>query len=57
MMHAEKCGEMEAAATIALEAARRAWKSFAETEALEMLSGTIRCADNTAEPLFRACAE
>ncbi|HZV12376.1 MAG TPA: AAA family ATPase, partial [Candidatus Kapabacteria bacterium] len=37
LTHAEKCGEIETAATVALEAARGAWQTFAEAEALEML--------------------
>src|SRR5579872_2785030 len=45
LTHAEKCGEIETAATVALEAARGAWQTFAEAEALEMLGHVQRLAN------------
>ena len=41
LVHAGKCGELEAAATIALAAAREFWKQYSEDEALEMASRVI----------------
>jgi predicted ATPase len=41
LVHAEKCGELESAATIALAAAREFWKQYSEDEALEMASRVI----------------
>ncbi|HET7152858.1 MAG TPA: tetratricopeptide repeat protein, partial [Candidatus Kapabacteria bacterium] len=45
LTHAEKCGEYEAAAEVALEAAKGAWQTFAEAEALEMLTHVLRLAE------------
>ena len=43
-MHAEKCGELESAVVVALDAANAAWQSFAEPEALAMLGNAVRLA-------------
>ncbi len=51
LTHAEKCGEYEVAAEVALEAAKGAWQTYAEAEALEMLSHVQRLA-NDYETLF-----
>jgi len=48
LTHAEKCGEIETAAAVALEAARGAWHTYAEAEALEMLSHVFHLADANA---------
>jgi predicted ATPase len=51
LTHAEKCGEYETAAKVALEAARGAWQTYAEAEAQEMLSHVLRLAEsNTSIP-------
>lgn len=41
LVHAEKCGELEAAATIALAGAREFWKQYSEEEALEMTAKVL----------------
>ncbi|HZV13015.1 MAG TPA: tetratricopeptide repeat protein, partial [Candidatus Kapabacteria bacterium] len=51
LTHAEKCGENEFAAGVALAAANAAWETYAEAEALNMLSHVKRLAENTATPL------
>ncbi len=45
LTHAEKCGEIDAAAEVALAAAQTAWLSFAESEAMEMLAHALRLSD------------
>ncbi|HZV13212.1 MAG TPA: tetratricopeptide repeat protein [Candidatus Kapabacteria bacterium] len=52
LTHAEKCGEIESAAGVALEAAKGAWQTYAEAEALEMLAHVFRLA--AANPSFPA---
>jgi len=47
LTHAEKCGELESAAEVALGAARAAWHNFAEAEALEMIGNVRRFAAST----------
>jgi predicted ATPase len=51
LTHAEKCGEKETAAEVALEAARGSWHAFAETEALEMLGHAKRLSVNAEVPV------
>jgi tetratricopeptide (TPR) repeat protein len=48
LTHAEKCGEIETAAEVALEAAKGAWQTYAEAEALEMLAHVLRLTDTNA---------
>ncbi|HZV11696.1 MAG TPA: tetratricopeptide repeat protein, partial [Candidatus Kapabacteria bacterium] len=50
LMHAEKCGEYEFAANVALASANAAWEEYSETEALGMLGHVARLANNTAFP-------
>jgi tetratricopeptide (TPR) repeat protein len=42
LAHAEKCGEIAVAAEVALEAAKGAWQTFAESESMEMLGSVKR---------------
>lgn len=48
LTHAEKSGEYETAAGIALEAANGAWKTYAEAEAMEMLAHVHRLTETAA---------
>src|SRR5579883_1315312 len=52
LTHAEKSREYESAAGVALEAAKGAWQTYAEAEALEMLAHVFRLA--AANPSFPA---
>jgi len=51
LTHAEKCGEIETAAEIALEAAHVAWSKFGNVEALEMIENTCRLANIAGSPI------
>ncbi|HZV13216.1 MAG TPA: tetratricopeptide repeat protein, partial [Candidatus Kapabacteria bacterium] len=46
LTHAEKCGELEAAADAALGAAQSAWRNYSESEAMEMLAHVKRLMGN-----------
>ncbi|HZV12087.1 MAG TPA: tetratricopeptide repeat protein, partial [Candidatus Kapabacteria bacterium] len=52
LTHAEKCGELETAADVALAAAGTAWGSFAETEALAMLGNVERFMNTEPPPVM-----
>ncbi|HET7152812.1 MAG TPA: tetratricopeptide repeat protein, partial [Candidatus Kapabacteria bacterium] len=47
LTHAEKCGEIEIAAEIALETAKAAWIGFSKDETLTMLDATQRLLDSS----------
>jgi tetratricopeptide (TPR) repeat protein len=56
LMHAEKCGEYEFAANVALASASAAWEEYSESEALGMLGHVARLANTTVFPVARRAA-
>src|SRR5579883_2244016 len=52
LTHAEKCGEIEAAAEAALGAAQSAWQNYSESEALEMLGHVKRLTEHKDFPII-----